>query len=198
MNGRTFPNFVLLIKSLAPSHDVALLSLSTFPTFKGQSISEVIRTGSIIICHLSKLSKAMSCSYCVMLYFWSGSRRNLKLSTLGGEKVKERSQLPNFFRNCQWQASVINIYGKKKITWIEDMNILFSSGKKQYLWTSAIYTAYTWAVGPGKSHIHHIYEQKTTLDKESTHSCPRTLSVLRNKQLPKSEAQGQLWASRNR
>ena len=27
-------------------------------------------------------------------------------------------------------------------------------------------TAYTWALGPGKSHIHHTYKQQTTLGKE--------------------------------
>ena len=65
-------------------------------------LSEVVRIGSIIIIfHLNKLCKASS-SYCAMLYFWWGCRGNLKLTTLGSEKVKRLRECT--FRTWEWNG----------------------------------------------------------------------------------------------
>ena len=72
-------------------------SISTFSQpFKEKRISEVVRIGSIIIFHLSKLYEKPSSSYCVLQYLWWSCRGNLKLITLGSERVKMRplSTLP--------------------------------------------------------------------------------------------------------
>ena len=50
--------------------------------------SEVVRIGSIIIFHLSKLWKARFFILCVMWYFWWSCSRNLNLITLGSGRVK--------------------------------------------------------------------------------------------------------------
>ena len=61
-------------------------SKSTFSQhFKEKCINKVVRIGSIIIFHQSKLWIWPSSSYRLMLYFWWGCRGNLKLS----ERVKE-------------------------------------------------------------------------------------------------------------
>ena len=51
--------------------------------FKQKCISEAVRIGRIIICHLSKL-------YCVMWYFWWGCWGNLKFNTLRSGRVEYR------------------------------------------------------------------------------------------------------------
>ena len=55
---------------------------------KENCISEVVWIGSIIIFHLSKRWKVKFSVLCDV-YFWWGCRRNVKMITLGGERVKE-------------------------------------------------------------------------------------------------------------
>ena len=55
--------------------------------FKEKCTSEVVRIDGIIIFYLRKLWKAKF-FILVMWYFWWGCRGNLKLTTLGSERVK--------------------------------------------------------------------------------------------------------------
>ena len=63
-------------------------SKSTFSqSFKEKCISEVVRIGSIIIFHLSKLWKAKFVILCDVIFLVRGCKGNLKLITLGSERV---------------------------------------------------------------------------------------------------------------
>ena len=52
---------------------------------KEECISEVVRIGSIPF--IWESYEKSNSSYCMMLYFWWGCRRNLNLITLGSERV---------------------------------------------------------------------------------------------------------------
>ena len=67
-----FPAIMFRTDRLKPFHPHVHNSTFSQP-FKKKCISDVLRIGSIIIFHLSKLWKAESL-YCVMLHFWWGCR----------------------------------------------------------------------------------------------------------------------------
>ena len=66
-------------------------SWSTFSQpFTEICASDVVRVGSIVIFHLSKLWKAKFFVLCGVILFWYGCRGNLRLITLGSETVNRK------------------------------------------------------------------------------------------------------------
>ena len=83
------------------------------PSYR-EIITEGVRIGSIIISNLSKLRNAKFIILSV-LYFWWGCRGNLKLITLGSERVEFINKLNN------WKSI---LYFVHLSTWAEDLGVL--------------------------------------------------------------------------
>ena len=71
---------------------------------KGKCRGEVVRIGSVVIFHQWVSYEKPSSSYCMMQCFWWGWRGNLKLITVGSERVKALIQKACQIYELRWMA----------------------------------------------------------------------------------------------